>query len=236
MHVEPLLRPPPASSAPSGAAPDMISLQRWRGRRRRRPGAWPARARSAARRRRRVTPCSAISARNWSRSKRGIVTIVAPLRRPRFMITVMPVDVEERQAADQHVVRRRSGTTSSICRTFAIRLRWVSITPFGRPGGAARVRQHGKVRRPDRCRARAPGALGEQLGQGRLVALGLADDDDVARSRHARPPPGRCRGRAAIVNTSFAPGVAELVAELMLRVERVGGRVRGVRPAARRGR
>ena len=37
-----------------------------------------------------VTPCSWCSWRNWARSKRGIVTMVAPTDRPEFMSTCMP--------------------------------------------------------------------------------------------------------------------------------------------------
>ena len=61
-----------------------------------------------------------------------MVTIVAPLPRPAFMTTLMPVDVKERQHGDS--VSSASLAVGRVdWQAVATRLRWVSITPLGRP-------------------------------------------------------------------------------------------------------
>ena len=141
---------------------------------------------------------------------------------------LLPVDVEEREDADQHVLtghRQRSrglddvGDEIPVGQHHALR----------QPGRPARVRQDREVGSRIDLDLGRRGSLREQVAETRLIAIAIADDDDLLDRRVGG---GGASGLEEGADGEHQPraGVVHLVSQLARRVERVRGRADGATP------
>ena len=195
-----------ASSAPSGAAPDMIVAaderstvvdQRMLGERERD-------------RRHDVGARDAVllrSARGTGRDRSAASSRSSRRRdRPQVHDHDHPVDVEERQHADQPSSSRRSADDPvEPGRGSRPGCGGVSITPFGSPVVPLEYGQHGEVRR--RGRSRPPGGSPARRSSVRewRRALGLADDEDLLHADAAAAATSRASSSAGTVTSIARP-------------------------------